>query len=461
MEEDFVSQLSWLNTLISRNAKAIKESPGLSATQRKLLDERNDLVRQYFEVYSQMVETNGVTKVVRNKITFDKTVPPEIKQAISLLSDPATADRTAEIFAPKIPRGMGASEARQRMTDFWSVPVSKQELKVASTVSGRPKTTTGGQPAPTGPATPTTPTTGRGATTVGGQAPPPPPGPKKLKAEEVLRRFRQMFPSQAWLTEIDQAKYPGLAKVLRSAVEGKMGESPEGLARFDALYRGSDFYKELQSNNTIRTIKGLVGDLGFDSKPFESFLKDAINFGWKDDTLRQEVYREAFRRDDATGEFVNRTAAERVKKSAPYLQVQNIGRAYFNTVGDATVENVLTGGMNVEDVSRQQREFAKTKYGHLSNLIDQGLTLQDISDPFRRQAADLLERSVDDIDMSSADFETAFSFGEEGKKRLMTTGEWRRAIRTNGAFGWDKTENAKREARQIASSIVQAFGKVI
>lgn len=308
-------------------------------------------------------------------------------------------------------------------------------------------------------------TPGGQPTTPGGQQVTPGGGKTvrgpKLSEEQIIAKFREMFPTQAWLTEADPTKYPGLRKVIRNAVEGKMWSSAQGQARFDAQFRASDFYRELASTDKIRQIKTLVGDLGFDSKPFNTFVKDAMNFGWEGDTLKQEVYKEVFRKDDTTGAFVNPTAVERTRKSAPYLQLQNVGKAYFNTVSDTTIQNVLTGGMSSEDVARQQREFAKTKYAHLSNLIDQGLTLEDISQPFRKQAAQMLERSEDDIDMSTADFEVAFNVGEEGKKRIMTTGEWNRALRTNKVFGWDKTDGAKREAREIAASIVQAFGRVI
>jgi hypothetical protein len=63
--------------------------------------------------------------------------------------------------------------------------------------------------------------------------------------------------------------------------------------------------------------------------------------------------------------------------------------------------------------------------------------------------------------MGTADFESAFNFGEEGKKRMMSSGEWEIMLRSDAKYGWDKTENAKQEARGLAASIAQAFGKVI
>jgi hypothetical protein len=239
-----------------------------------------------------------------------------------------------------------------------------------------------------------------------------------------------------------------------------MWETPESQARFAAELNNTDFFTELKTKNIVRDVKALVGDLGFDSVPFNKFLTTAMNFGWEDDVLKSEVYKEAFRKDD-NGAYVNPTAFTRAKASTDYKKAQGFGRAFFSTVSDSTIEQRLTGVLGDEDLLRQQRELAKTRYAHLGNLIDQGLTLEDIAGSFQQKAAQVLERDINDIDMGSADFETAFNFGEEGKKRMMSSGEWEIMLRSDAKYGWDKTENAKQEARGLAASIAQAFGKVI
>lgn len=280
--------------------------------------------------------------------------------------------------------------------------------------------------------------------------------PKNWEAQ-----FRRMFPNQAWLLDLDKTKYPKLFKLIQRGIADRMYETPEGLQRFDAELRNTDFYVELRNTDKVRQIKSLVGDLGFGTDDnFNKFLATASNMGWEGDTLQQEVYKEAFKKNDA-GQYVNPTAVTRAKASNNYLSIANIGKAYFSQVADTTIENALTGGITKEDVQRQQRELAKTKYGHLSNLLEQGFTLQELSDPFRQQAAQLLERSPDDINMGDSMFESAYNYGDAGQKRMMTSGEWEIMLRSDAKYGWDKTNNAKQEARQLASSIAQAFGKVI
>jgi hypothetical protein len=273
-------------------------------------------------------------------------------------------------------------------------------------------------------------------------------------------KFREMFPEQSWLLDLDKTKYPQLNKLIQQGIINRSWETPESEARFNAELQNTDFYRELANTGKSRQIKSLVGDLGFDSVPFNKFLTTAMNFGWEGDALKSEVYKEAFRKDD-NGNFANPTAVTRAKASTDYKKAQGFGRAFFSTVSDSTIEQRLTGVITDEDLIRQQRELAKTRYAHLGNLIDQGLTLEDIAGSFQQKAAQVLERDINSIDMGSADFETAFNFGEEGKKRMMSSGEWEIMLRSDKKYGWDKTENAKQEARGLAASIAQAFGKVI
>ena len=317
-----------------------------------------------------------------------------------------------------------------------------------------------GVPAVTTPTGPTGPT-GGGTKVVTKKPPAKKVPPAAAAVVDWKPKFREMFPGQSWLLDLDSTKYSGLFKLLETGVKDQMWLTTESQQRFAAQLNNTDFYVELKTNDTVRNIKSLVGDLGFDTVPFNTFLKDAMNFGWKDDTLKQKVYEEAFRKDPATGNYVNTTTVERVRKSSPYLSVANIGKAFFSTVSDTTIAGVLTGSMIQDDVVRQQRELAKGKYGHLSNLIDQGLSLADISDSYKTQASKLLERDPNSIDMSQGAYSTAFDFGEEGKKRLMSTSEWERKLRSDATFGWDKTQNARDEARALASSISQAFGRII
>jgi hypothetical protein len=272
--------------------------------------------------------------------------------------------------------------------------------------------------------------------------------------------FRSTFPSKAWLLDQDRTKYPQLFSLLQKAHDEKYYESTEGQARFAAELQGVDFYRELASSGKVREIKTIVGDLGFDSTDFSKFVTDSINFGWTGETLKAETYKEVFRRNP-DGTYANPTSVKRATSGNDYLGVQLIAKNYFNSAPQSSIESVLTGGITTADFQRQQREIAKKRYGHLADLIDQGVTLEDLAGNYKQTAAKLLEIDPNSIDMSTADYEVALAFGEEGKKRAMTTGEWEKLLRTDSRYGWEKTENAKTEARSLANNLAQAFGRII
>jgi hypothetical protein len=273
--------------------------------------------------------------------------------------------------------------------------------------------------------------------------------------------FRDAYPSKAWLLDLDRTKYPQLFSLIQQYSKPRPLTETEQKA-FATQLDGTDFYKELSQSGKVREIKNLVGELGFEGTDFTKFVSDAINLGYSGDRLKRETYKEAFRRG-ADNQYLNPTAIKRVKASADYLNVVNDARAYFNTAGadEKTVESVLTGGIVREDFLRQQREIAKKRYPHLADLIDQGVSLESLSGSFKQTAAKLLELDPTTIDMSTGDFEVALNFGEEGKRRVMTSGEWEKLLRTDSRYGWEKTEGAKTEARSLASSLAQAFGRII
>lgn len=272
--------------------------------------------------------------------------------------------------------------------------------------------------------------------------------------------FRQTFPARAWLLDLDRTKYPQLFQLLNTAMSQEWYKTPAGEARFIASLDATDFYKEISNSKQLKVIQSVVGTLGFEGSDFTKFVSDSINFKYEGDILKQKVYEQVFKKDDA-GNYINPTALERTKKSADYIRTQNIAKAFFGNPSDDDIEQVLTGQMLAADYERQQRVFAGQRYGHLKDLLDQGMTMKSIAANYQTSAARLLELDENAIDMSTGAFEQAVTFGEEGKKRLMTNSEWEKLLRTDPQYGWEKTNNAKDEARSLSANIAQAFGRIL
>ena len=476
-KEQFRDRMSTLSRRINQEQKKIKESPGLSAESTAALKVRADLVYDFVKTQidgQKKFGSYGVDK--KGNPTVIYTVPKTMADLLVRLKNPKTKLTAAELAAPLVSNINLGTLGQIDNPGFYQLKVTPAQLKIIDKIGA------GGPIGPITSDTTVTPTGPTGVTgpTVSGNA----GGGTKVGATKVINgvtntwdgkkwvpekkkvtvdwepKFREMFPGESWMLDLDRTKYADVFTLFQKSIDGEVYKTAEGQARFKAQLEGTSFVKELATTDKVRQVKAVVGDLGFDSMPFNSFLTKAMNMGWEGPTLKQEVYKEAFRKNDA-GVFVNPTAINRAKVSNDYLTIAKIGKSYFSTVTDDTIQSVLTGGMVQEDVERQQRELAKTKYGHLANLIEQGFTLTAISDSYKTQAAKILERDPNSIDMSQGAYSTAFDFGEEGKKRMMSTSEWERKLRSDATFGWDKTQNARDEARALASSISQAFGRVI
>jgi len=272
---------------------------------------------------------------------------------------------------------------------------------------------------------------------------------------------RDQLGSYAWLlTDIDRDKFPDTFKVLQDAIEQRWYESNTGLQRFAAAIKDTSFFRKIENEKITQQIEDAVGVSGLREDRFGALIGQIVNYGLTGDELKRAAYGEIFRKN-ANGEYVNPNAVARVKQTTAYKQYEAIGRAYFSRVPDRQIERVLSGEINIEDINSSQRELAKAKYQHLAPMLDKGLTMEDLAASYRSQAAALLEVDENMIDMASPKFESAYSFSDGGTKRLMSAGEWTQMIRTDNKYGWNKTENAKQEARQLGLAMASAFGRLM
>jgi hypothetical protein len=83
--------------------------------------------------------------------------------------------------------------------------------------------------------------------------------------------------------------------------------------------------------------------------------------------------------------------------------------------------------------------------------------LEDIGGNYRRYAAQLLERSEDEIDMFSGPYLQAFGSKESGQLSLT---DWIQKVKSDSKFGWQFTKQANDQATDVALTLARAFGKV-
>lgn len=266
--------------------------------------------------------------------------------------------------------------------------------------------------------------------------------------------FISQYPQYGWmLTDLDRSKYADVFNLFQKAINPKSKYTNE---RFQAEFGASSWFREVQSSNKAFEIKTAIGTLDWDGPSYGKLLSNAVNMGWTGDQLKQESYKQLFAKKD-DGTYINPVAVDQVKTTSPYLTAMKTAKAFFSVPPQERMEKVLSGEITNEDFVGGLRATAKLKYAHLAPAIDSGQTLEDLTGDYRTVASKLLERPEADIDMSNPDYEVALSYQDGSTKRMMTTGEWQRMIKSDKKYGWEKTKQAVDLGREIGLNIVKSF----
>jgi hypothetical protein len=277
--------------------------------------------------------------------------------------------------------------------------------------------------------------------------------------------FKENYPQYNWMfTDLDRTKYADVFTLFKSSIkDGKPSYLPE---EFERRWKGTSFYTELESSQKGRELSSAIGNFSWGSGNLAKFLTKAVQFGYKDENLKQQAYKDLFSKVD--NKYVNDLAVNEVRASTPYLGLKDIGRQYFLDIADSQIEQVLSGVPNFDgvaltrdDLIRKARLAAKATHGHLSEQIDAGLTLEDLAANYKEKAAKTLELDPNTINFAT-EFGDALNYRSEGANagRVLSMSEWETELRTNNKYKYSFTKQANQDATDIGLSIARAFGKV-
>lgn len=277
--------------------------------------------------------------------------------------------------------------------------------------------------------------------------------------------FKQNYPQYAWMfTDLDRTKYADVFTLFSKAIDPKTGKQIIEDVEFDRRWKGTSFYRELETSKKGRELSASIGNFTWGSGNLAKFLTKATQFGYEGENLKQQAYKDLFSKVD--GKYVNDLAVKEVRASTPYLALKDIGKQYFWDIADSQVEQVLAGTPNADgvavsrdDLIRKARLAAKATYGHLSEQIDAGLTLEDLSASYKEKAAKLLELDPNTINFAT-DFSDALNYRKDGQPRVLSMSEWETELRTNDKYKYSFTKQANQDATSIGLAIARAFGKV-
>jgi len=215
-----------------------------------------------------------------------------------------------------------------------------------------------------------------------------------------------------------------------------------------------DFSPGMQADK-IRVKKNEItkqyADLQLDMQQLDTVARDAARKGWTGDDLKFAIYNYAYGAKPST-----------VMESELADQIRNAGRAYGYVVSDAELKAALTntpynGAMVTQDsILQKAQRTAKGQYGHLSDQIDAGLSLEDIFYNYKSYAARTLGIDPSEIDyVNDPKWAEAFGNKEQGQLSL---NDWLFKIKSDKRYGYQFTPQAQDEVSNIVSTLEKAFG---
>jgi hypothetical protein len=283
--------------------------------------------------------------------------------------------------------------------------------------------------------------------------------------------IQQEFGGYAAYIGIDPTVDEALGQLARGEIDG---------TRFDAKIRSSQWWKD--TNNFIRewelkertpgsTAQKEIGDrlqamqdfalgqfgVALPPDSLRAFARESLRQGMQDKTWQNGVG-SIIVKGDTVG------AVDQLRSGAIGQTLRRINSDYAYDAStdflNKSIAGVATGQMTTGSYRDQVLKQVKSLYGaDVGELLDQGYSVADIAQPYNQVAARTLE--LDMVDMTDPKYRAALDFTDEkGNRRRMTLGEWERKLRTDTQYGWSKTEQAKDLARNAASTILRAFGKV-
>jgi hypothetical protein len=420
---------------------------------------------------AQEQQRSAAARFRRNEITADEysTYVGQVDQYQSVIT-------AIEGGAQAIP--VGFDDVRVLSPE--AAPATDLPTGATTTTTGSTATTGTETTAPVAPkVTPSTSPTGSTVTTTKGKKAPKAP---VAVQENWIDAMQRIFPSYSddWLAANAETYFGKDVVDFMRKVSDPKGvydlNSAAGIERIKAELRGTNYWQttitaikefdqlvDADKANLITQTKSRIantyGDLGLSDQLLNEVATTVARTGLTGLGEKQAVYNTAFRATNSqsqTGRALSGFEADRIRR---------IGRAYNFKVTDDQVQSILTGTpeavtgqvLTEEGLRQRLQKFARGAYPQLADQIDAGLSLEDVGANYRRYAADLLERSEDEIDMFSGPYLKAFGSKDGGQLSLS---EWVSTVKSDPSFGWQFTKQANQQATDIGLTLARAFGKV-
>lgn len=294
----------------------------------------------------------------------------------------------------------------------------------------------------------------------------------KVSNEEALAYAREQF---GWYADLYDA-IPEVRAIIDRAVRLKY--TP---ARFTDEIRNTAWWETTEAKvrnfveegkrdpATQRTniqskrleIENYVGKLGY-QLPLEAIERlsvDAYKYGWDANEIARYVGAEVVKKG-TTG--TGGTTLQGLDAQSVRTWAEDYGVPLTEDLVQQYTNGLISRQFTEEQIKQNLRQDAEILYPALRAQLASGRTVNQIVSPFRSIAANKLGVAPETIDFSDPNkFGRLLTYQDpnNGEVRMMNASEWERYIRTLPE--WQQTDEAKVLYRDVASTLVRGFGKVL
>ena len=185
---------------------------------------------------------------------------------------------------------------------------------------------------------------------------------------------------------------------------------------------------------------------------------DSLRFGWDQVQLQNALGAEY---DFKPGKAQKQTGVAVVSLDQLRTEARQWAVPMSDKGIEPWIEGIVRGKRTMEEYQTFLKVQAKSMRPWLSDAIDQGFSVAQISDSYRQVASQELGITPDQIDLSNPKWSRFLDHvdPESGKRRQMDLWEWTKTVRTDSAYGWAQGPEGQRVKADLATSLAKTFGR--
>lgn len=306
--------------------------------------------------------------------------------------------------------------------------------------------------------------TGADAGAGGGGAPPPyvDPEPPPRTPEEKLAYIKKWYGSQAWYLDIPEVRdmlFEAAAKEMPASevVERLKGtgwwQRTDGKQRAWYAYEREDPESaKVDISKQQGVVEKLARDAGIELTPERArdIASSYLRNGWGLSELNQALAAEFY------------YDPEDRKGGATVEGLKTVARDYMVPISDDAIRtwgrDLISGAATEDNYKEFLKEQAKSLFPQLSSALDRGETVSKYMSGFYEMARQTLGIDPTAIDFTDQKWtRPLYQTDEKGERTVMSLDQWQTVLRTDERYGYTKTQRARNEATELASSLIKTF----